>query len=165
MKQGGRRGSRTLKAVTLDRFRGGCHRQLACPSVFQSSGGRDRTSNRLLNRELPYRWATPDHFSQDGRTRTDDLVLPGHAEYQTFPRPEWSERPAGVEPAHPPWQGDRLPLHHGRVWLEAELSKSQEHRVGLEPTSPHYGCGVLAAERPVRVCQWDHRDLNPDLSG
>ena len=31
--EGGRRGSRTLKAVTLDRFRGGCHRQLACPSV------------------------------------------------------------------------------------------------------------------------------------
>ena len=49
--------------------------------------------------------------------------------------------------------------------LEAELSKIQEHRVGLEPTSPHYGCGVLAAERPVLVCQWDHRDLNPDLSG
>src|SRR5580700_7765596 len=26
-----------------------------------------------------------------------------------------------------------------------------EHRVGLEPTFPHYGCGVLAAERPVLV--------------
>jgi hypothetical protein len=25
------------------------------------------------------------------------------------------ERPAGVEPAHPPWQGSRLPLHHGRL--------------------------------------------------
>ena len=25
------------------------------------------------------------------------------------------KRPAGVEPAHPPWQGSRLPLHHGRV--------------------------------------------------
>ena len=25
----------------------------------------------------------------------------------------------------------------------------QEHQVGLEPTFPHYGCGVLAAERPV----------------
>ena len=31
--QSGRRGSRTLKAVTLDRLRTGCHRQLACPSV------------------------------------------------------------------------------------------------------------------------------------
>ena len=25
------------------------------------------------------------------------------------------KRPAGVEPALPPWQGSRLPLHHGRV--------------------------------------------------
>lgn len=32
-REGGKGGSRTLKAVTLDRFRGGCHRQLACPSV------------------------------------------------------------------------------------------------------------------------------------
>jgi hypothetical protein len=26
------------------------------------------------------------------------------------------KRPAGVEPAHPPWQGSRLPLHHGRIF-------------------------------------------------
>ena len=61
------------------------------------------------------------------------------------------ERPAGVEPAHPPWQGSRLPLHHGRV-KSFQLSKnnqSPEHRAGLEPAFPHYGCGVLAAERPV----------------
>jgi hypothetical protein len=32
-----------------------------------------------------------------------------------------SERPAGVEPAHPPWQGDRLPLHHGRDMTKHEL--------------------------------------------
>ena len=25
-----------------------------------------------------------------------------------------AERPAGVEPAHLPWQSSRLPLHHGR---------------------------------------------------
>jgi hypothetical protein len=29
--------------------------------------------------------------------------------------------------------------------------KLREHRVGVEPTFPHYGCGVLAAERPVLV--------------
>lgn len=28
-----------------------------------------------------------------------------------------------------------------------------KHRVGLEPTFPHYRCGVLAAERPVRT-EW-----------
>ena len=48
------------------------------------------------------------------------------------------------------------------------LSKNRhirEHRVGLEPTLPHYGCGVLAAERPVLDSQWDQRDLNPHLLG
>jgi hypothetical protein len=34
--------------------------------------------------------------------------------------------------------------------LEAELSKIAEHREGLEPSSPQYGCGVLATGRPVR---------------
>lgn len=29
----------------------------------------------------------------------------------------WEERPVGVEPTLPPWQGSRLPLHHGRVLL------------------------------------------------
>ena len=29
--------------------------------------------------------------------------------------------------------------------------RDREHRVGLEPTSPHYGCGVLAAGRPVHA--------------
>ncbi len=33
-KRSGRGGSRTRKAVTLGRFRGGCHRPLACPSIF-----------------------------------------------------------------------------------------------------------------------------------
>ena len=37
------------------------------------------------------------------------------------------------------------------AWLEAELSKIQEHREGLEPSSPHYGCGVFAARSPVLV--------------
>ena len=70
--------------------------------------------------------------SQDGRIRTGDLVpeargIPG------FPTSCWrggrtflsvvkqsgknagppQKRPAGVEPALPPWQGGRLPLHHG----------------------------------------------------
>ena len=32
-----------------------------------------------------------------------------------------------------------------------ELSKSQEHRAGVEPALPHYGCGVVAAGPPVLV--------------
>ena len=57
----GRSESRTRKAVSvLGRFRGGCHHQLACPSVFLSSGGRNRTCTHPLNRRLPYRLATPE---------------------------------------------------------------------------------------------------------
>jgi hypothetical protein len=47
----------------------------------------------------------------------------------------------------------------GAIW-RIELSKNKEHRVGLEPTFPHYEYGVLAAERPVLVIQWDQKDLN-----
>jgi hypothetical protein len=35
------------------------------------------------------------------------------------------KRPAGVEPALPPWQGSRLPLHHGRFESLIELSKNR----------------------------------------
>ena len=66
-REGGRRGSRTLKAVTLDRFRGGCHRQLACPSVDQGCGGRNRTCVVAVNSRLPVpARAPPHHKSQDG---------------------------------------------------------------------------------------------------
>src|SRR5580692_4641697 len=57
------------------------------------------------------------------------------------------------------------------------VQTNPEHRVGVEPTFPHYGCGVLAAERPVLAVvelspsnsssshQWDQRDLNPHRPG
>lgn len=38
---------------SLDRFRGGCHRPLACPSDSKSCGGRNRTCEGTLNRRLP----------------------------------------------------------------------------------------------------------------
>src|SRR5476651_2134286 len=36
-----------------------------------------------------------------------------------------------------------------------------EHRVGLEPTSPHYGCGILAAGLPVLFVQVGSEGLEP----
>ena len=36
-----------------------------------------------------------------------------------------NERPAGIEPALPPWQGSRLPLHHGRLSVTTKLSNSK----------------------------------------
>jgi hypothetical protein len=119
---------------SLGRFRDGCHHQLACPSFLYrspSTGGRNRTCEVLLNRE---------------------------ADEPAHPSPVMIDRskcPAGVEPARPPWQGGRLPLHHGHIGItEAELSKTRGHRVGLEPTLPRYEGGLFAARGPVRMSGW-----------
>ena len=66
----GRRGSRTLKAVTLTPLQTGRHHPLACPSVFKSSGGRNRTCTHPLNRRPPYHLATPEYSlcQQSGRS-------------------------------------------------------------------------------------------------
>jgi hypothetical protein len=50
---------------SLGRFRDGCRRPSACPSV-SSCGGRNRTCNRLLNREPPYHSATPQRVRTVG---------------------------------------------------------------------------------------------------
>ena len=47
----------------------------------------------------------------------------------------------------------------------AGLSRSREHRVGLEPTSPPYEGGVFAARRPVPASKWDRRGSNPHRTG
>ena len=44
--------------------------------------------------------------------------------------PSSKERPAGVEPALPPWQGGRLPLHHGRSRLLTMLRAPDQPAVG-----------------------------------
>ena len=141
------------------------------------------------------------HASQSARTNADRAT---HGS-SSVPR---------VEPALPPWQGDRLPLHHGRFEFHSDCqiatkvgfrashksvkhsrpsvpasnslivdwplclretpapftsrspdiatlgpssqfvgychwARLPEHRAGLEPASPLYESGVLAARRPV----------------
>ena len=76
----------------------------------------------------------------------------------------FSERPVGVEPTLPPWQGSRLPLHHGRLLFRFV----SEHREGLEPSSPDYKTGILAAVRPMQVgcrCVVVGLQLRPPHSG
>ena len=61
----------------------------------------------------------------------------------------FAKRPVGVEPTLPPWQGSRLPLHHGRKNASppnCQRSKNQEHRAGIEPASPRYDGGILPLE-------------------
>jgi hypothetical protein len=127
--------------LALVRFRDGRRHQSACPSVEserESTGGRNRTCELLINIEarVPAH-ATPvevgrgkkkkkkdeeqRNMSRGGRDRTDDLLLPRQADSR-FPTPRNEKKglqpdkcPAGVEPARPPWQGGRLPLHHGHT--------------------------------------------------
>lgn len=51
------------------------------------------------------------------------------------------------------------------AWLEAELSKTQEHREGLEPSSPPYESGVFAARSPGLVFQVGPVGLEPTSTG
>ena len=68
-----------------------------------------------------------------------------------------SERPAGVEPAHPPWQGDRLPLHHGRFGWKPNCQGAKStgrdsnprHRMTTLRAVP--GAVSLPLSRPVLV--------------
>ena len=109
----GRRGSRTLKAGYprsgwLDRFRSGCHRQLACPSVFMftSCGGRNRTCVRAVNSRLPVpARVPPQSFTQSGwldlnqRSRAPEAGgFPDFPIRATEHRPRaWPERRAVVQ--------------------------------------------------------------------
>ncbi len=77
----------------------------------------------LLNRQVDYRYRIPE--SQSGRWDLNPRSpvpetggFPGSPTSCATPlthSPLTSEHPAGVEPALPPWQGSKLPLHHGCV--------------------------------------------------
>jgi hypothetical protein len=120
----GRRGSRTLKAHRSAVFEtAAITHWLALP--LRNCGGRNRTCNRLLNREPPYHWATP----QKVRTVGFEPTLSGFQNRRicrAFLRPE-SKHPAGVEPARPAWRAGRLPLHHGCKW---DPRDSNPHHAG-----------------------------------
>ncbi len=75
------------------------------------------------------------------------------------------ERPAGVEPALPPWQGGRLPLHHGRAERGAGLSKIKSTGRDSNPRRRITGAASSPLDDQCLSCQWDQRDLNHHRSG
>ena len=157
------------QGLLLACFRDRCHRQLACPSVEAAAAGIEPAKGRLTGACL-YQHRPHRNRNQGGRIRTCALKLSELARCQASRHPgkvgaggfeppiscsrstrvsrlphaliSTSKHPAGVEPALPPWQGSRLPLHHGRVESLVELSKirAPDHGYatvpGLEPTSP-----------------------------
>ena len=98
-----------------------------------------------------------------------------------------NERPAGIEPALPPWQGSRLPLHHGRLSITTKLSNSEStgpdsnrrHRItgaeswplddqclsvgpeGLEPSPARLRAGNAAANTLILCFMLARWELNP----
>ena len=115
----------------------------------QSCGGRNRTCVGVINSHLPVPARDPPQLVRMAGFEPAISCARG-TRNPRLSHVLKNERPAGVEPALPPWQGSRLPLHHGRL-CHNQIVKQREHRAGLEPASPHYGCGVLAARRPVLV--------------
>ncbi len=87
-------------------------------------------TGRHMNQLMQPRFVA-NPVSRGGRIRTGALLVPDQADCQAFPHPEPLKCPAGVEPALPPWQGGRLPLHHGHIGRRRIVKDG--HRVGLEP--------------------------------
>ena len=87
-------------------------------------------------------------------------MLPGHAEYQAFLRPESQSAQRELNPRL--LHGKQVRYHYAMsACRTTKLSKIQEHREGLEPSSPHYECGVFAAGSPVLVFQVGLEGLEP----
>ena len=148
---------------SLDRFRGGCHRPLACPSVKAAVAGIEPASGRLTA-AYPYQ-----HGSHRISVRTAGFepaiscargTRNTRLSYVLFNQ----ERPAGVEPALPPWQGGRLPLHHGRSCRVPDCQRTQS--TGRESNPRHRSTGAASSpldHQCMSCCQWDRRASNPHV--
>ena len=120
-----------------------------------STGGRNRTCELLFNREAHEpAHATPVRMSISvgaagfepafSRSRTGRIR-------QAFPRPESSNQvPSGSRTRTSAMARRQAAATSWARSPTPDCQRIREHRVGLEPTSPHYGCGVLAAGRPVQ---------------
>ena len=151
--RGGRRGSRTPKAHRSAVFETAAIAQLACPSTESApAAGIEPASSRLTaGRSVPAR--APPESIQSGRPDSNRRSpgpepggLPG------FPTPRPVEVPSGSRTRTSAMARRQAAATSWAHFTVTELSKrSRGHRVGLEPTPPHYGCGVLAAGRPVHA--------------
>jgi hypothetical protein len=80
-----------------------------------SCGGRNRTCVGVINSHLPVPARVPPQNQSARLESNQHLRAPEARGLSISPTRRINERPAGIEPALPPWQGSRLPLHHGRL--------------------------------------------------
>jgi hypothetical protein len=157
---------------SLARFRAGCRRRSACPSPSSSSGGRNRTCVPPVNSRALVPARTPPESSRCpvGMAGFEPALSCSRSRRisQAFPHPESSRSPTSAQRESNPHvrHGEAVGYRYimGTIAVP-ELSKSREHRVGLEPTSPPYEGGVFAARRPVPASRWDRRGSNPHRTG
>jgi hypothetical protein len=73
---------------------------------------------------------------------------------QAFPHPESPRSPTSAQRESNPHvrHGKAVGYRYimGTITAARIVKEGREHRVGLEPTSPRYECGVFAARRPVQ---------------
>jgi hypothetical protein len=124
------------------------------PAAAKQPGGlnqlrqEDSNLHPLLNRQVDYLLSDAER-----RQLTYALQHPGCCEAAGVR----AKHPAGVEPARSPWQGDRLPLHHGRAAQRAVDEKERVEKYGstLYFILSTFCCGTSH--------KWGQRDLNPRL--
>jgi hypothetical protein len=159
--------------------------------ICKSCGGRNRTCEAALNGRLPVPTQAPPQCEsgwQDLNLRFQApraCAIPGFAtpwqvgaggfeppvscsrstRVSRLPHAPNQKRPVRVEPTLPPWQGSRLPLHHGRIESLIELSKNRA------PGGTRTHVAALRMRNPGRSrdqClsfKWDQRDSNPHRPG
>jgi hypothetical protein len=153
-----------------------------------SCGGRNRTCVGAVNSRLPVPARVPPQYQSARLESNQHLRAPEARGLSISPTRRIHERPAGIEPALPPWQGSRLPLHHGRLSVTTKLSNSKStgpdsnrrHRItgaeswplddqcllsvgpeGLEPSPTRLRAGNAAANTLILCFMLARWELNP----
>ena len=135
--------------------------RLALP--YSSCGDRNRTCEGAVNSRLPVPTQAPPQKSRRSWIRTNDLLLPKQADFQAIPYADYesAQRESNPHFRHGKAVGCRYIM--GTSQPRPNCQRDRGHRVGLEPTSPHYGCGVFAARRPVQgVRHGRNRRVGPE---
>ena len=102
--------------------------QIQNPKIFQAAAAGIEPASGRLTAAYPYQHGFHRKWKSTVRTAGFEPAVScarstriSRLSYVLF----W-KRPAGVEPALPPWQGDRLPLHHGRASNRNQIVKDQQ---------------------------------------
>ena len=114
----------------------------------RSSGGWTRTFTRLLNREPPYHWATPDccliksgWLDLNQRSRVSGSTRSARLSHILICKMPSGSRTHTSAMARQ--QATATSWAQNCITTKLSKIKNQEHRAGIEPASPRYDGGVL----------------------